>query len=423
MLAATTTPSLSAIGLAVAITVTAGVLLPLNALIFLFAMLLPIWSIGPLDPLMFDAARAAVAMLVLVKSKPTSRPLWARDSWAVAVPLSVVGTITLTVGLARPDLDAAVTGGTMLLSVFVAWVVLARVANPWTLLNGYLIGLMLSAAVMFLTAAGFSALTPQENAGYFRLTGLSPSATLITYQMALGCVIAWAAMRRGTFRVWYVTVLVASLVAVVLSGGRGGVAALGIALIVSIRWGWFRPAPAIVLGLVGWLVTSQASAIGISINTLERFKSAATGDQPDGRLTLFYDSLQSIVLNPALGQGLPEFESMYGGGPHSAILSFAVAGGLLCGLLILWVTVLLARRLVFTSPKPFAEAGKAGHLILAVLITDLIFEPTGPFVGVEFVTMLLLAVSLTSTSRWDGPAAAAPSAELTSSRSPSSGPV
>ena len=95
---ATTTPTLSVIGLAAALALVAYVMLPLHALIFVFAMLLPIWSVGSLDPVYFDAARAGVALLVLVKSKPTARRLWARASWVIAAPLLIVGVVILAVG-------------------------------------------------------------------------------------------------------------------------------------------------------------------------------------------------------------------------------------------------------------------------------------------------------------------------------------
>lgn len=393
---ATATPITSVIALALALALIACAVLPLNALIFLFAMLLPIWSVGSLDPIYFDAARAGVALLVLVKSKPTARRMWGRRSWSVAAPLLVVAIFVLALGLTRPDSSAVSIGVTMLLSIVVAWAVLARLDNPWPLLNGYLVGLMLSAAVMFLTAAGITVLTPQVDAGFFRLAGLSPSATLVTYQMALGVVIAWAATGRGESGTWYRLVLVVSLLAVILSGGRGGVAALAMALVVSIRWGWFRPIHAVALGIVGWFVISQASAFGLVVNTLERFTSASASNLPDGRFALFDNAIESVASHPLTGQGLPDFESTYGGGPHFAILSFSVAGGLLCGLLILWVMLILVRRLGFLSPKPYGLAGKAGHLMLAVLIATSILEPTGPFVGAEFVTMLLLSVGLTS---------------------------
>ncbi|TFC93391.1 O-antigen ligase [Cryobacterium sp. TMT3-29-2] len=389
--------SIGLVAVAAIATIMVAVVLPLGALIGLWGALLPVWSVSSLDPMVFDAARLAVAIMIMVKSGREHANLWTPAVRRVAVPLGASAIGLVVFGIVSGESGTVNLGVTMLLGLIVGWMVLSRLTNPWALMNGYLVGVTLSGVVLILAGFGYSTITPQTNGGFLRLTGLSPSATLVTYQLAIGAVVAWASIHKGARSGRFVVALMVCLVAMGLSGGRGGVVALGLALLVGARWGWVRAVPAAAIALVGWIAVTLAENAGITFNTLQRFTSSGDGgDLTTGRARLFQDSLDSILTHPVLGSGLSQFEAEYGPAPHVALLTFFVAGGLLCGLPVLWAFWCIARRCLTISPKQFGAAGKAAHLILAVSIASAFLEPNGPFVGIAWTTILLLAVGITS---------------------------
>src|SRR5690625_2174700 len=79
---------------------TAAVILmsivPFSALVFGWAALLPIWTIGPIDPLVFDALRLIGAFLILVRgSRQPAQWREALNGWAA--PLIALALITAVV--------------------------------------------------------------------------------------------------------------------------------------------------------------------------------------------------------------------------------------------------------------------------------------------------------------------------------------
>ena len=366
---------------------------PLGVLIFVWGALLPIWTVASVDPLVFDALRFGLAGVIFIKGIRQPRAVWSGSARRIAVILAAVGALVGAIGLLRPEAQAATTGLTMVLGSVISWIVLTRITQPWALLNGYLAGTALSAIVLVLAGFGYPTVTPLDFAGYARLSGLSPSATLVTYQMALGVVVAMAAVGRKSARPAYVLLGLLSLFALLLSGGRGGIVALALVALVAVRWRWIRPVPAIlgaaaVAGLVAWAVNE-----GVALNTLDRLTEETAGS--DARTGLFAGAMQTIVENPIVGTGFAAFEASYGALPHIALQTFFILGGIACGIPILWVFFLLVRRLAVVNPRPFGHDGFAGHMILAVFMATVFLEPTGPFVGAAFVTLLLLGVSLT----------------------------
>jgi len=378
---------------AAVIGLTVSAVLPIRALVFIWGALLPIWSVGTLNPLIFDALRFGLAGVIFIRSTKQHRNLWSKPASRIAIVLGAVGVIVGFIGLIRPESEAATTGLVMILGSVISYSVLSRSTEPWTLLNGYLAGTALSAIVLVLAGFGYQTITPLEFAGYARLSGLSPSATLVTYQMALGVVIAGAALGRKTMRPAYALIGLLSLFALLLSGGRGGIVALALVAVVAVRWRWIRPRY-VVLGTiaVGGLL-AYALSQGIALNTLDRLTEQTTGSE--ARTGLFEGALHAIASDPIIGIGYGAFEAAYGALPHVALQTFFIIGGVACGLPIIWVFLVLLRRVAAVDPRPFGPSGYAGHMMVAVLIAPVFLEPTGPFVGAAFVTLLLLALSLT----------------------------
>lgn len=376
---------------------TVAFLIPLRHLIFIWGALLPIWSVATLDPVIFDAIRFSIAAVVLVRSARLPRNLWTRPAARIAVTLAIVGVLVTVIGYSRPEQTAVNTGISMVIGSIVSWIILSRLDSPWTLFNGYLLGTAASAAVLIAAAAGYQTITPLAFAGYSRLSGLSPSATLVTYQMALGVVIALAGLARRKNRLSYALVGLASLLALLLSGGRGGVVALLLVGILAVRWRWVRIGPAILAAAAVAALIAYASSRGLVLNTLLRL-TADTGET-DPRATLLQGGLAAIQENPWIGVGFEAFRSAYRAVPHFALVTFFVIGGVACGIPIVWAFLVLLRRILLVDPKPFGAEGQAGHMVIAVLIATIFLEPSGPFVGSAFQTLLLLGLSLTEVRR------------------------
>lgn len=373
-------------------------LMPLRALVLLWAALLPIWSIGTLDPLIFDVARVLLAVVIGMRSSKLAGGLWTKTVMRFTFALGFVGATLLIVAWTRDDQATMTTGVTILISVASAWLVLRRTSDPWLIFDGYMAGAAASATVLMLSALSIVNLSPQVDAGILRQTGLSPSATLVTYQLALAVVFAWAGFARRKHRVMHLLVGLLCLAALAFSGGRGGVLALALALIIALRWGWVRIFPMIALGVIAWGGIVLAERSGLTVNTLQRLLDSSQSGQPDLRAAITDAAIAEVIAEPVTGPGLAYFHETVGSLPHFALLTFFIAGGILCGTIIIAVTTVIAGRLIFVSPRLSGPAGKAAHLGGAVLLVSVFLEPWGPFVGIEFTTILLLTIAVTSSA-------------------------
>ena len=400
---ATIDPGSSVVVTAVVVGTVVAALLPTSALVAVFGALLPIWSIGTISPLVFDGARLGLALAIFLKARRAGGQIWSSSMRQMALVLGATGLVLVVAGALRPDPIALTMGYTMVLAVATAWMALSRVNQPWLLLGGYLFGATTSAVVLILHGVGFTALTPLANAGIHRLTGLSSSAPLVGFELAIGIVIAVVGATNRRFRVLLVVAGLIGVTALLMSGGRGGLVALGIALLVAVRWRWVKFMPAAFVTVFGWGIVSTILNSGGSINMFTRI--LGTGEIRDvtsGRVGLFDASLISIEQDPLLGTGLFQFlGQQYGNGltPHFALFTFYIGGGLCAGLLVLWMLGFITYRLMFKSPSRFQAAGRLSYLILAVLLAMALIEPNGPFVGTQATSLLLLTIGLTSSPR------------------------
>lgn len=376
-------------GLAAWVTIT--ILCPVNALVTLWAFLLPIWSVGSLDPLVFDVARMALALSVVVKTRSSGNKVVTR----IALAIGITGAFLVLVGLSRGDAPAVTLGYTMTIASVAAWMVLSRVTDRRVIYRGYLAGVTLSAVVLIMSAAGWSVLTPLDDPGFSRLTGLSPSATLVTYELAVGVLVGICMFGRGR-RVWFAFATIACLVALLLSGGRGGVLALALALAVALRWGWVRIIPGLLLTGAAYVPLSIMSGSGFTFNTLTRLfapSDVLSFDPKESRQYLLDISIQAALREPIAGLGMEQFYSMYLRLPHIALLTFQIAGGILPALIIFVIFMAMLRKMLFRGPQEPGGMARLGHLLLAVMTVQILLEANGPFVGTEGVALLMLALS------------------------------
>ena len=397
-------PSVSIVVTAVAVGIVVAALLPLSALAALFAALLPIWSVDTISPLVFDGARLGLAFAIFMKARSTGRQLCSASARRMAIALGATGVILVVAGAFRPDPIGLSMGYTMVLAVATAWMALFRVDQPWYFLGGYLFGVTASAVVLILHGMGFTALTPLADAGIHRLSGLSSSAPLVGFELAIAIIIAAVGFTNRKHRVLLAVAVLICLIALLMSGGRGGVAALGIAGLVAVRWRWVKFMPAAFVTVLGWGVVSTILDSGRTINTFARILGTGEirSDATSGRIGLFDASLTAIVQDPILGTGLSQFlGQQYGNGltPHFALFTFYVAGGVLAGVLVLSMLGFIVQRLVLKSPRRFGPAGRVSYLVLAALLAMAITEPNGPFVGTQATTLLLLVIGMTSSTR------------------------
>lgn len=375
-----------------------ALLVPLSWVVAAFGMLLPIWSMSTLSPVLFDIARVLTAAVILVRFTPSLRqPGWNKSIKRWVLPLGIAGAAMTVFGLVNSDSSSVGIGWHILIALPVSLTVISRMRNPWPLLLGYLGGSTLSATVLVLTSLGIPTVSPQLNPGFDRVTGLAPSAPLASYQLAMAVTIGAALVTTAT-KARLVPALATLLcaTALLLSGGRGGLVGLTIAIMVALRWRWIRARFAV---LAAGMVSSAlllAAYFSLSLNTLSRFENYRTSgtDLTTGRLTLLREALSWIGQQPLLGAGLDAFTSAYGLSPHMAPLTFAVGGGVVAGATIVLLTLQIVGLLLFHPPARSSD-GRAGYLILSVQVSWLVIEPNGPFVGVEGISLMLTSIFLT----------------------------
>jgi O-antigen ligase len=393
-------PGISVLLTAVLVGAIGAALMPLPGLVATLGALLPIWSIGTLSPFVFDGARLGLALAVFLKARSVGGQIWPSSTRRIALILGATGLVLVVAGAFRPDPIGLTMGYTMVLAVVTAWMALSRVNQPWQLLAGYLFGVTTSAIVLILAGLGFTALTPLADAGIHRLSGLSSSAPLVGYELAIGILIGVVGYSNRRFRLILASSVLICLAALLMSGGRGGVAALGIAILVAVRWRWVKFMPALFVSLVGWGIVSMILDSGQTINMIARI--LGTGEiRPDatsGRVDLFNASLSAIAQDPIFGTGVVQFIGQQGNGltPHFALFTFYVAGGVCAAFLVLSMLLFITQRLFLKSPRRFESAGRVSYLVLAALLTMAFTEPNGPFVGTQATTLLLLVIGMSS---------------------------
>lgn len=303
--------------------------------------------------------------------------LLAGDTAVAGIDLRVVGGAGVLFGALMlggvPSLPAA-RHRSLFVGAFVAWLTLLVLSSAWAPLEARVNGALLSLAAMAVTVLGmafivrrvpdralrwwwwllygssviytFGGLALGTLSAQGRLTVFGTGANIYGRVVALGVVAALALVYGGR-RSWMVFVPVpAMLVAVLLSGSRGALLSLVVALLVAV-WLASRHSPprqrrALWLLIAfagaafarwGWpLVSEMVQTRIIQASIVDRYSS--------GRNVIAQEALKLIEAHPFVGVGLDGFWGESGRTfgaqyPHNLILETAVDAGVVAVLLLL----------------------------------------------------------------------------------------
>ena len=386
-------PVLLSIGVALVLVM---LVIPMNALLALWGATLPIWSVAGVDPIVFDGVRLLGAIVIAVRNPAQEDPLWGRAVSRWAVPVIVVALATGSMGFVRSDASAVSVGFTMLFAAVLSALAVSRLRTVTPLLLGFALGVALSGFVILLAAVGIPTISPLEDLGVARVTGLAPSATRVATELAVAVVVFGSYVQRHRIILPMAGALLC-FVALLISGGRVGVVGLMLAIVVALFKRWIPPAFVLAALLLLLTIFSQMPQYGVELHTVNRLTSfsdqAGGSDFSSGRVDLFVASLDQTLRHPLVGSGLDVFVERYGHSPHVTPLLFSVAGGLVVGVIVLILGLrmlwILRRRVI--SPGPEIKAASLG---IVVLFSTILLQPTGPFVGVESITMLFVFAAL-----------------------------
>lgn len=378
---------------------------PLSWAVFGWAALLPIWSLGPLPPVVLDVARTVLGGVIFIRAMSAkAEPNRALKPWAV--PIVVVATLLTVLSFWRGE---SVTGGVFqMASVLVVSAALWRLPSMWPVLVGFAVGASISGAVVVMSALGVGAvslLVPNSDPGFYRYTGLGTSAPRVSTEFAAAAVIWWCALSGRVCRTLVgMAGIAVSLIALMLCGGRTGLLGLGLALALIVVRRWLRPALAISLAAAVGAAAYWLSGRSVAFNTLDRLamSSTASGGLTTGRLALIPEAWEEFLRSPVFGPGASDFVARYGAVPHFPPLSYAVTGGVVAAGIVLFLTFRLLTLTAANRGRSTSPLQRVGCLLAAVLVAPALLEPDGPYLGVEMLTLLFAAVVAASTPGSDG---------------------
>lgn len=373
----------------------------LDIVVFVWGALLPIWSVGTLPPLVFDTARFGLGVVIALRAAVLHRDVRHPSIALWAKPLLVAGFLLVITAWWRGE--APTHGLVMLASLACVTIALRSLPAGWPLLAGFVTGTTISAIVLILGAFDVSAvalLSHNTNPGFARLTGLGTSAARVSLEFAIAALLCWALL-DGKVRGRLLPAISGAicLVALLLCGSRTGAAAMGCALLVMLIKRWVRPLfvtgfAFVMAGVLIWIARNGSA----ELNTFERLTAAGVnqGDFSSGRVALVGESVRAFVASPWLGMGIGPFTLQYGAFPHLPPLFFAVGAGVVAGLIVLTLSLRMVHMMFSSQPGTPTPLEKAGRLVNAALVASILLEPTGPFVGMELLTLLLFSALLVS---------------------------
>lgn len=388
--------------LAAAIIIVASLTLPKAAVAFMLGVILPIDVFSSVSPASFDAARYGLAVALIVRSLGDGT----RQSGKLAKLTLIVLLALSTVALLRSvfDLRAPETSSTFvaILSIGVAYS-LAKIRTlhaPIAL--GFVLGATASAADIISQVAGFPYLGTPAAPPFNRYGGFSFSSTNAAPYLAIAIIVVLAGTAgKKTIRPATVnrTVTKAPLlllalqcvaalllaVGLLLSGGRGGL--VGLALAIALM-GLNRrhQYPVSILAIIAVTFTALVVKLDDIASFLDR-GGANSGGFTTGRLALNSDTWQAI-----LDAGLWGPDSVVANGlrPHTPILTFGVSAGVF-GVLLAAGLVLMVARVAVTAFSTNSSA-TVYNLVAAIILASSLLEPVGFFVGLTKTTILMIVL-------------------------------
>jgi hypothetical protein len=361
-------------------------ILPLSVLLFLFGLLLPIHQVAGVPELVLDLARYALAAGLILRCRPTAE---SRGLRAYEIALLVAAVWLTGVSWSRSDSGTLYTAGVMGIATLVVYLLRSRELVTAQLWFGYVTSAAFNSGVITLQGVGTTLpFVSDEFAGYGRYVGLGANAPLVSFELAVALVLALSVPRALP----RLTAQALILVGLLVCGGRGGLVALVLAIVVVLAVSKRHRSAAIGVVLVGGTSGLLLGHSSLSFSTLERIldPNEATSDVTSGRADLLRASLMEFLGNPVFGIGLQAFDNRYGATPHMAVLNFAIAGGIVPALCVAVVALGMIRSGLLRR-----NASSPAVALVAIFLVWMLLEPTGPFVGL--VGLLLLAYVMSTS--------------------------
>lgn len=373
-------------------------------------ILLPIDVLGSVNPVVLDIIRYGLAGVLVFRTqaRPGNAPL--RLSNYVVACLIIVA---LAPALRSAYLEGTLSASSSLVgaaSVLVGLMIAKRPTLIPYLLSGFVLGSSFSALDIVAQFLGLPYLGLPTQLGW-RYPGLSFSSTNTAPFLACAIVLLLRPIgsahrhlrhpplltdfyRATTLRAALALVLTVGLV---LSGGRGGIGGLSLAVFLLIFLGYLkRPAitPFIMAAFVGLSVTQIDRILGY----LNR-EGGRTQGFSSGRYELNGQAWRAITESPLWGVPPPLSENLR---PHTPILSFGVSAGIL-GLLIGVALVAVVARVALCPTRNPRPATTSARLVCCVILVTSLLEPVGFFVGFTKAVILIAVISVWESTTLQAP--------------------
>lgn len=370
----------------------------------LWGFLLPIDFVTGIEPEVLDALRYGGALWLFIRVKPDlGEPTRSRVRHLALVmaSLAVVRTV-----MAAPKSDGNGTkfGLVLLAATAVGWAVANRTTIHRAVLGGMMAGLALSATVSVMQALHLTTIREGNIEGR-RYPGLSTYTMLLTWQLAMGMVLAIAFLvsgRRGS-RLWWAAAVVLPIfvVASLANGAQGGFVGLGAAFL-AFLWTMRKQLDRRALTIVGAAaVAALALTVVLAATEAIDLSSITVLTQPKGlqnenaRIDIARTGMEEFLENPLVGVSRSWFIEEYTIAPHFLPADSAAMAGIL-GLVVATYLIGYLVVLVLRGPRNHTAAAVTGYLALVVMVANTSTDSYGPFVGVSRAMPLFLAVAAAS---------------------------
>lgn len=394
-----------------------GVILPYRVLLLLFGFVLPIDIISTLSPETLDLIRYGLALLVVLRSKDMRGHLKFRTVSWVAGLLLIAGLVGLVKALISSS--SFETYLIAVISVLVAMFVAKSATNISQILTGFSFGMVASALDIIAQASGLPHLG--ENSEYgIRISGFSFNSTTAAPFLAVAiCVLVlrrnssdghkaskWSWIIRGAS----VVVLASGLL---LSGGRGGIAGLALALSV-VGLSGLRRRPL----LAAILMISATVLVVLNRTTIVNFltQNRTTHGFTSGRDVLNQQAFDAFWSGGIFGLDTNTRLSL---NPHTPILGFALDSGVI-GLSVMLTLVTLNLWFIVGKNPGFPLEHRA---IATVSFVTSLLEPTGFYVGLSKIMVFMIIASEWDRARHEGGTSSPPGGTLIGTRPSTSAPT
>lgn len=377
-----------------------AMLLPTRYLAIILGMVMPIDFMQGVGTGVFDFIRYALVLAIIVKPSGSVRPPRLLAAHIVLGILILLGLYALVSGLVAGNADELLRGVISIASALSAYAIARRPGIGRRVIMGFCVGMMASSLDIISQNFGGPYLGATTVYG-IRYSGFSYSSTAVSPLIAIAFVAVLMTRVEVKSRALSLIVLTSRFVllvvlgsALVISGGRGGL--LGIALALGVLClSALRGHPLAVLSVAVVGVVLVPFLWGPIAALLTRGGPAGFGS---GRAGLNSAAWQAFLGSPVFGVDparLSEFE------PHTPIINFAIQAGfvgLICGIGLVAIQV----RIMVANPYSSTPVPVAARMMCAVMLAISFLEPDGFFVGLSRVVILMIVVTAYDRARDGG---------------------